>query len=86
MKVTINSIEYNANEGDRLLDIARRNHAHIGYFCGGNALCQTCYSRITEGPNFSAPLMRLSWRFFHPTSFRQAPGLHVRQPLKNPEP
>jgi chlorosome envelope protein X len=49
MQVTINNHQYEANIGDRLLDIARSNHEHIGYFCGGNALCQTCYVKVLEG-------------------------------------
>ncbi len=56
MKITINNKEYEANVGDRLLDIARKNHAHIGYFCGGNSICQTCYVKVLEGAELLSPL------------------------------
>jgi len=56
MKITINSIEYSATQATDLFDIAQKNHAHIGYFCGGNALCQTCYARITEGGELLSPI------------------------------
>jgi chlorosome envelope protein X len=56
MQITINNHQYEANAGDRLLDIARRNHEHIGYFCGGNALCQTCYVKVLEGSDLLSPL------------------------------
>jgi len=56
MNITINNHQYEANVGDRLLDIARSNHEHIGYFCGGNALCQTCYVKILEGAELLSPL------------------------------
>lgn len=56
MQITINNKQYEANVGDRLLDIARVNHEHIGYFCGGNALCQTCYVRVLEGGELLSPL------------------------------
>lgn len=56
MQITINNHRYEANEGDRLLDIARKNHAHIGYFCGGNGICQTCYVRVLEGSELLSPL------------------------------
>ncbi len=56
MQITINKKQYEANVGDRLLDIARINHEHIGYFCGGNALCQTCYVRVLEGGELLSPL------------------------------
>lgn len=56
MHITINNKQYEANKGDRLLDIARTNHAHIGYFCGGNGICQTCYVRVLEGSELLSPL------------------------------
>ncbi|NTW57053.1 MAG: (2Fe-2S)-binding protein [Chlorobiaceae bacterium] len=56
MKVTINNNVYEAKEGERLLDIARRNHAHIGFFCGGNAICQTCYVKVLEGAELLSPI------------------------------
>jgi len=56
MQITINNHQYEANAGDRLLDIARNNHEHIGYFCGGNALCQTCYVKVLEGNDLLSPL------------------------------
>ena len=56
MNITINNHQYEGNKGDRLLDIARSNHAHIGYFCGGNGICQTCYVRVLEGSELLSPL------------------------------
>ena len=56
MNITINNHQYEANKGDRLLDIARLNHAHVGYFCGGNGICQTCYVRVLEGNDLLSPL------------------------------
>jgi chlorosome envelope protein X len=56
MNITINSKDYEAKEGERLLDVSRRNHAHIGFFCGGNAICQTCYVRVLEGADLLSPI------------------------------
>jgi chlorosome envelope protein X len=56
MKVIINNKSYEANAGDRLLDVARINHAHIGYFCGGNGICQTCYVTVFKGGELLSPL------------------------------
>ncbi|TCD47360.1 2Fe-2S iron-sulfur cluster-binding protein [Chlorobium sp. N1] len=56
MKIIINDREHEAEQGERLIDVARRGHAHIGYFCGGNAACQTCYVTVLEGAELlSAP-------------------------------
>lgn len=56
MNITINDRECAAKTGDRLLDVARASHSHIGYFCGGNALCQTCYVKVLEGQELLSPL------------------------------
>ena len=56
MQITINNNKYEANVGDRLLDIARSNHEHIGYFCGGNGICQTCYVKVLEGSELLSSL------------------------------
>lgn len=56
MNITINDRECSAKTGDRLLDVARASHSHIGYFCGGNALCQTCYVKVLEGADLLSPM------------------------------
>ena len=56
MFVYINDEKYEANTGERLIDIARKNHTHIGYFCGGNGICQTCYVKVLEGMDLLSPL------------------------------
>lgn len=56
MNIKINDRECSAKPGDKLLDVARSSHSHIGYFCGGNALCQTCYVKVLEGAELLSPL------------------------------
>ena len=56
MFVYINDKKFEAKTGERLIDTARKNHAHIGYFCGGNGICQTCYVKVTEGMHLLSPL------------------------------
>jgi chlorosome envelope protein X len=56
MNITFNNEVFEAKQGERLLDIARRNHAHVGFFCGGNAICQTCYVKVHEGADLLSPL------------------------------
>lgn len=58
MRIIINNQSYEAKTGDRLLDIARHNHAHIGHFCGGNSICQTCYVKVKEGAELLSPLSK----------------------------
>ncbi len=56
MHVYINDKQCEANTDERLIDIARKNHSHIGYFCGGNGICQTCYVKVIEGMERLSPL------------------------------
>jgi chlorosome envelope protein X len=56
MTVVINSKSYEAKAGERLIDVARVNHAHIGYFCGGNSICQTCYVTVLKGAELLSPI------------------------------
>jgi ferredoxin len=48
-QVEINDEPMEAQLGERLLTIARRNAAHIGFYCDGNGLCTMCECRILSG-------------------------------------
>lgn len=49
VQVEINDEVMEAQLGERLLTIARRNAAHIGFYCDGNGLCTMCECRILSG-------------------------------------
>lgn len=53
--VIINDVSLEAKMGERLLNIARRNAAHIGFACDGNGICQTCQCRVLDGAQFLSP-------------------------------
>jgi ferredoxin len=48
-QVEINDEMMEAQLGERLLAVARRHAAHIGFYCDGNGLCTMCECRILEG-------------------------------------
>ncbi len=48
-KVTINDDVLDADVGDTLLSVARRNAAHIGFVCNGRGICQTCECQVHAG-------------------------------------
>lgn len=50
--VIINDEPVEYQPGERLLTVARRNAAHIGFVCDGRAICQTCRSRILQGSEY----------------------------------
>lgn len=49
MTIYINDKPCEAQVGDLLLSIAKQNKAHIGYICGGNGICQSCFVYVREG-------------------------------------
>ena len=53
--VTINDEVFEAKIGERLLDVARRNGAHIGFVCDGNGICQTCQCQVLSGRKHLSP-------------------------------
>jgi ferredoxin len=48
-KVEINDEAVEARLGERLLDVARRNASHIGFYCDGNGLCTMCECKVLSG-------------------------------------
>lgn len=54
--VTINDETVDAEAGETLLSVARRNAMHIGFLCDGHGMCQTCECHINSGAeNLSPP-------------------------------
>jgi ferredoxin len=53
--VIINDVALEAKVGERLLNVARRNAAHIGFVCDGNGICQTCQCRVLYGADQLSP-------------------------------
>ncbi|MGC8774872.1 MAG: 2Fe-2S iron-sulfur cluster-binding protein [Chlorobaculum sp.] len=49
MIIYINDKPCDAKVGDLLLNTAKLNKAHIGYICGGNGICQSCFVYVLEG-------------------------------------
>jgi ferredoxin len=55
MKVIINGVEAEGMPGERLLNVARRTGAHIGFVCDGNGTCTTCECQVRFGTHFLSP-------------------------------
>jgi chlorosome envelope protein I len=45
----INGKECVADVGETLMEVARRNGAHIGFVCDGKGYCSTCECKVIEG-------------------------------------
>ncbi len=56
MIIFINDKPCEAQVGDKLLQVAQDHQCHIGYICGGNGFCQSCFVYVKEGAEcLSAP-------------------------------
>ncbi len=49
MIIFINDKPCEAQPGDLLLKVAQSSKSHVGYVCGGNGICQSCFVYVTEG-------------------------------------
>lgn len=47
--VVVNGVALEAKLGERLVDVSRRNGAHVGFVCDGKGICQMCQCRVIEG-------------------------------------
>ncbi|ABB23511.1 2Fe-2S iron-sulfur cluster-binding protein [Pelodictyon luteolum] len=56
MIIHVNQRPCEAQTGDLLLHVAQHNKSHIGYICGGNGICQSCFVYVQEGMEHLSPL------------------------------
>lgn len=84
MNITINDRNCEAHPGDRLLDVARVNHSHIGYFCGGNAICQTCYVKVLEGGELLSPLSKAETAMLSDQLIREGNRMACQTTIEKP--
>jgi ferredoxin len=55
-RITINDEAVDAEAGDNLLALARRNASHVWFVCDGRGLCRTCECQVLSGAeNLSSP-------------------------------
>jgi chlorosome envelope protein J len=63
MIIYINDQPCEAQTGELLLSVAQRNKCHIGYICGGNGICQSCFVYVKEGAESLSPLNNIESAF-----------------------
>lgn len=54
--VVVNGVAMEAKLGERLIDVARRNGAHVGFVCNGAGICQTCQCQVLSGAENLSPV------------------------------
>ncbi len=84
--VIINDVAFEANTGERLLDIARRNAAHIGFVCDGNGICQTCACKVLVGAEHLNQPTRAERSWFPESRLQAGQRLACQTALRGPGP
>ncbi|MEI8164918.1 MAG: 2Fe-2S iron-sulfur cluster-binding protein [Chloroflexales bacterium] len=54
--VVVNGVSLEGKLGERLIDVARRNGAHVGFVCNGAGICQTCQCQVLSGSASLSPV------------------------------
>jgi ferredoxin len=62
----INDVALEAKVGERVLNVARRNAAHIGFVCDNNGLCQTCRCQVLAGAEHLSPPSEIEQAWLSP--------------------
>jgi ferredoxin len=84
--VIINDVAYEANPGERLLDVARRNGAHIGFVCDGQGICQTCQCRVLDGAQHLNKLSKAEEIWFPQSRIANGNRLACQTAMRGPGP
>lgn len=84
--VIINDVEMEARVGERLLNVARRNAAHIGFVCDGNGVCQTCQLRVLAGAEHLSPPNRAERDWMPARRLDEGHRLACQTALRGPGP
>lgn len=71
MIIYINDQPCEAQSGELLLRVAQRNRCHIGYICGGNGICQSCFVYVREGAECLSPATRIESAFISEKLFQE---------------
>ncbi|PDV96407.1 2Fe-2S iron-sulfur cluster-binding protein [Candidatus Chloroploca asiatica] len=53
--IIMNDVAMEAKVGERVLNVARRNAAHIGFLCDNAGTCQLCRCQVQEGAEYLSP-------------------------------
>lgn len=85
-KLIINDTEYECRPGERLLSVARRNGAHIGFVCMGRGYCHTCACRVESGAEHLSPPTELEKNWHKTSHLRDNNRLACQTFLRGPGP
>ncbi|MEI8033426.1 MAG: 2Fe-2S iron-sulfur cluster-binding protein [Chlorobiaceae bacterium] len=78
MIIHINDKPCEARNGELLLHAGQFNKSHMGYVCGGNGICQSCFVYVKEGAECLSPPNNIEKAFISEKLLAEGGGLHAR--------
>jgi chlorosome envelope protein J len=81
MIIFINDKPCEAKTGDLLLKVAQHHKCHIGYICGGNGICQSCFVYVKEGMECLSPPNKIEKAFISDKLFQEGGRLGCQSVL-----
>jgi ferredoxin len=85
-RVVFNDAACEAEIGERLMDVARRNELHSGYLCGGIGVCQTCICQVKEGAEHLSPVNEVEKRFIRKNWLDMSHRMSCQATVRGPGP
>ena len=71
MIIFINDKPCEAKTGELLLKVAQHHECHMGYICGGNGICQSCFVYVNEGMECLSPPNNIEKAFISDKLFQE---------------
>ena len=84
--VVVNGVTMEAKVGERLIDVARRNGAHVGFICNGAGFCQTCQCQVLSGIENLSPVNPFEEAWFSESQLNAGQRLACKSALRGDGP
>ena len=84
--VVVNGVTMEAKVGERLIDVARRNGAHVGFVCNGAGFCQTCQCQVLSGIENLSPVNPFEEAWFSESQLNAGQRLACKSALRGDGP
>ena len=84
--IVVNGVTMEAKVGERLIDVARRNGAHVGFVCNGAGVCQTCQCKVLSGVENLSPVNPAEQAWFSENQLNEGQRLACKSALRGDGP
>ncbi|MEI6044896.1 MAG: 2Fe-2S iron-sulfur cluster-binding protein [Chloroflexota bacterium] len=80
----INGEQFEAQEGESIMEVGRRNGAHQGFICSGRGFCTYCECKVVEGAEYLNPVTGTEKARLSPERLESGSRLACRSAITGP--